>query len=55
MAKETGSGEIVEELREIRKVMVELVGVMKKVASGLERRKKDKRMRKARLEWKGKV
>lgn len=38
MAKEIESGEIVEELKELRKVMEEMVSVLRKVASGLERR-----------------
>lgn len=38
-AKVTRSGGVVEELRKIRRIMEELVGVMKRVASGLERRK----------------
>lgn len=38
MANVVRSGGIVEELREIRRVMEELVGVTKKVASGLEKR-----------------
>ncbi|EFN64012.1 hypothetical protein EAG_02568 [Camponotus floridanus] len=38
MANVARSGGVVEELREIRRVMEELVRVMKKVASGLERR-----------------
>lgn len=38
MANVVRSGGVVEELREIRKVMEELVGVTKKVASGLEKR-----------------
>lgn len=38
MAKVNRSGGVVEELREIKRVMEELVEVMKKVASGLERR-----------------
>lgn len=38
MAKEIESGEIVEELKELRKVMEEMVSVLRKVASELERR-----------------
>lgn len=38
MANVVRSGGVVEELREIRRVMEELVGVTKKVASGLEKR-----------------
>lgn len=38
MAKEIESGEIVEELKELRKVMEEMVSVLRKVVSGLERR-----------------
>lgn len=36
-AKVTRSEGVVEELRDIRRVMEELVGVMKRVANGLER------------------
>lgn len=38
MANVVRNGGVVEELREIRRVMEELVGVTKKVASGLEKR-----------------
>lgn len=38
MAKEIENGGIVEELKELRKVIEEMVNVLRKVASGLERR-----------------
>lgn len=38
MAKEIENGGIVEELKKLRKVIEEMVSVLRKVASGLERR-----------------